>query len=177
MNVKMLNLKKNYLRRILTTGLNGQDYSTIIFYATFSLDEIKPIIEELKGEYHIENVIFMDFDYRKIKSFYDTNPSEEEIERFIPKFRKPIGNVKYINFHNTITDFSDNFASDYRNKYYRKLKEMNEEVFNKIYSLSDKDMVTTICPNSDWAEGLLGNEEQLDDLWIKINKIFLNLDE
>ena len=58
MNMEMLNLKKNYLRRILDISLNNQNYSTIIFYASFSLDEIKPIIEELKDEYHIKNVIF-----------------------------------------------------------------------------------------------------------------------
>lgn len=173
MNMEMLNLKKNYLRRILDISLNNQNYSTIIFYASFSLDEIKPIIEELKDEYHIKNVIFMDFDYDKIKAFYDSNPSEKEMEMFIPKFLEPIGNIKYIYFQNTVTDFSDNFASDNRIKYYRKLKEFNEEIFSKIYSLSEKDKTLTICPNKEWTEGLFGNKEKLDDLWIKINGVFL----
>ena len=177
MNMEMLNLKKNYLRRILDISLNNQNYSTIIFYASFSLDEIKPIIEELKDEYHIKNVIFMDFDYDKIKAFYDSNPSEKEMEMFIPKFLEPIGNVKCIYFQNTVTDFSDVYFSDYVIKYYRCLKESNKEVFNKMENLSGCDQTLTICPNREWAEGLFGSKEDLDNLWIKINRIFLNSSE
>ena len=177
MNMEMLNLKKNYLRRILDISLNNQNYSTIIFYASFSLDEIKPIIEELKDEYHIKNVIFMDFDYDKIKAFYDSNPSEKEMEMFIPKFLEPIGNVKCIYFQNTVTDFSDVYFSDYVIKYYRCLKESNKEVFNKMENLSGCDQTLTICPNREWAEGLFVIKEYLDNLWIKINRIFLNSSE
>lgn len=98
MNLEMLKIKKNYLRRILDISLNHRNYSTIVFRATFSLDEIKDIIEELKSEFNIDNVIFIDFDNDKIKSFYESNPTEKEIEEFIPKFPTPTGNMKLIFF-------------------------------------------------------------------------------
>ena len=60
MNLEMLKMKKNYLRRILEASLNNRDYSTVVFQASFCLDEIKNIIEEIKDEYHIDNVIFIE---------------------------------------------------------------------------------------------------------------------
>lgn len=96
---------------------------------------------------------------------------------FIPKFLEPIGNVKCIYFQNTVTDFSDVYFSDYVIKYYRCLKESNKEVFNKMENLSGCDQTLTICPNREWAEGLFGSKEDLDNLWIKINRIFLNSSE
>lgn len=94
MNLEMEKIKKEYLRKILAASLNNRNYSTVVLHASFCLDEIKDIIEELKDEFHIDNVIFIDFDNDKIKSFYESNPTEKEIERFIPKFSKPIGNIK-----------------------------------------------------------------------------------
>ena len=99
------------------------------------------------------------------------------MEMFIPKFLEPIGNVKCIYFQNTVTDFSDVYFSDYVIKYYRCLKESNKEVFNKMENLSGCDQTLTICPNREWAEGLFGSKEDLDNLWIKINRIFLNSSE
>lgn len=173
----MIKMKKEYLRKILDASLNNRDYSTVVFRASFCLDEIKDIIEELKDEYHIDNVIFIDFDNNKIKSFYKSNPTEKEIERFIPKFPKLIGNMKIIYFNNAITDFSNNYYSDYSVKYYEHLKEYNKEVFDRIENLSRSDTTVTVCPNKDWAEGLLGSQEQLDELWMKISKALLSPDE
>lgn len=170
-------LKKNYLRRILDASLNNRNYSTVVFKASFCLDEIKDIIEDLKEEYHIDNVIFRDFDNDKIKSFYESNPTEKEIEQFIPKFSNPIGDMKEITFINDITDFSENYYSDYSVKYYEHLKKYNKELFDRIENLSDSDKTITVCPNKEWAEGLLGNQNQLDELWVKINKTLLNPDE
>ena len=62
MNLETETLKKEYLRKILAASLNNRNYSTIVFHASFCLDEIKDIIEELKDEFHIDNVIFIDFD-------------------------------------------------------------------------------------------------------------------
>ena len=177
MNLEMLKMKKNYLRRILDVSLNNRHYSTVVFQASFCLDEIKDIIEELKDEYHIDNVIFIDFDNEKVKSFYNSNPTEKEIERFIPKFPKPIGNMKIIYFNNAITDFSNNYNSDYSVKYYKHLKEYNKEVFDRIKNLSSSDETVTVCPNKEWAEGLLGSQEQLDELWMKISKTLLSHNE
>ena len=119
----------------------------------------------------------VDFDNEKVKSFYNSNPTEKEIERFIPKFPKPIGNMKIIYFHDAITDFSNNYYSDYSVKYYKHLEEYNKEVFDRIENLSDSDKTVTVCPNKDWAEGLLGSQEQLDELWMKISNTLLNPDE
>ena len=177
MNLEMETLKKEYLRKILAASLNNRNYSTIVFHASFCLDEIKDIIEELKDEFHIDNVIFIDFDNDKIKSFYESNPTEKEIERFIPRFSKAIGNMKIIYFSNVKTDLSDNYHSDYSKKYYSHLKDYNKEVFDRIENLSPDDKTVTSCPNKEWAESLLGSQEQLQELWIKISKTLLNPEE
>ena len=59
MNLKLETIKREYLRKILDISLNNREYSTVVFQASFCLDEIKGMIEELKGEYHIDNVIFI----------------------------------------------------------------------------------------------------------------------
>ena len=177
MNLNLEKVKKAYLRKILATSLNNHNYSTVVFHASFCLDEIKYIIEELKDEFHIDNVIFIDFDNDKVKSFYESNPTEKEIEKFIPNFSNPIGNMKIIYFSNAKTDLSDNYYSDYSRKYYSHLKYYNKEVFDRIENLSKYDKTVTVCPNKDWAESLLGNQEQLQKLWIKISKILLNPSE
>lgn len=176
MNSEMSKIKKNYLRKILNASLSNKDYSTVVFHASFCLDEIKNIIEEIKDEYHIDNVIFMDFDNEKIRSFFSSNPTEEEIKKFIPKFPKLIGNVKIIYFDNSITDLSYNYYSDYSINYYNYLEDYNKEVFDKIQNLSKSDKIVTVCPNKEWATSLLGNEKQLDELWLKINKTLLDSD-
>lgn len=177
MNLEMYKLKREYLRKILAASLNNRDYSTVVFNASFCLDDIKDIIKELKDEYHLDNVLFIDFDYDKIKSFYDSNPTKEEIEKFIPKYPIPTGNIKSISFHNPITDYSDNYYSDYSIKYYNDLMKYNQEVFDKIKQISKKDKTVIACPNKEWAESLLGNQSQLDELWLKINKTILNPEE
>lgn len=177
MNLEMYKLKREYLYKILAASLNNRDYSTVVFNASFCLDDIKDIIKELKDEYHLDNVLFIDFDYDKIKAFYDSNPTEEKIEKFIPKYPIPTGNIKSISFHNPITDYSDNYYSDYSIKYYNDLMKYNQEVFDKIKQISKKDKTVTACPNKEWAESLLGNQSQLDELWLKINKTILNPEE
>ncbi|MGM9875668.1 MAG: aminopeptidase [Bacilli bacterium] len=175
MNLEMEKIKREYLCKILGASLNNRNYSTIVFRASFCLDEIKNIIEELKDEYYIDNVIFMDFDNSKVKSFYEFDPTEEEIERFIPKFPKPIGNVKIIYFINDTTDYSENY-NNYFKKYYMHLKKYNGEVFDTIENLSVSDITVTACPNKEWAEVLLGSQERLEELWIEINKTLLSPD-
>ena len=177
MILELEKVKREYLRKILTVSLNNRNYSTVVFRASFCLDEIKYIIEELKDEFHIDNVIFIEFDNDIVKSFYESNPTEKEIEKFIPKFSRPIGNVKMIYFCNGKTDLSNNYCSDYSRKYYSHLKDYNKEVFDRITNLSDDDKTVTICPNKEWAESLLGNQEQLQELWIKISKTLLNPNE
>lgn len=177
MNLEMLKIKREYLRKILAVSLNNRDYSTVVFQASFCLDEIKDIIEELKEEFHLDNVIFKDFDNDKIKSFYESNPTEKEIERFIPKFPQPTGNMKIIYFHNPITDLSDNYYSDYSIKYHEDLQKYNKELFDRIKKISKSDKTVTSCPNKEWAESLLGSQKKLDELWMKISKTLLNPNE
>lgn len=176
MDLEMKRIKKEYLRKILTASLNNRNYSTVVFYASFCLNEIKDIIEELKVEFHIDIVIFIDFDNDKIKSFYQSNPTEKEIDTFIPRFPKPTGNMKIIYFHNAITDMSYNYFSDYSQKYYQHLQEVNKEVFYRIKNSTRRDQTVTVCPNKEWAEGLLGSQDRLQELWIKISKTLLNQD-
>ena len=107
MNFIMNKIKKEYFQKIFSTCLCNNNYSTIIFCATFCLDEIKDIVEELKDEFHIKRIIFNDFDKNKIQTFFNKMPSEKEIEEFIPKFPSPVGNIKIIYFDNPATDLSD----------------------------------------------------------------------
>ena len=176
MNLEIEKIKKEYLRKILAASLNNRNYSTVVFHASFCLDEIKDIVEEIKNEFHIDNVIFIDFDNDKVKSFYESNPTDKEIEEFIPKFSKPIGNMKIIYFSN-VTDCSNNYFSNYSGKYYSHLNDYNKEIFDRIENLSTYDVTVTTCPNKEWAESLLGNQTQLQELWMKISKTLLNPDE
>lgn len=172
-----LEMKKEYLRRIINASLNNKKYSTIIFSATFCLDEIKGILEELKKEFGIDNIIIIDFDFQKINSFFESNPTEEEIKNFIPKFPIPTGNTKIIYFDNARTDLSDNYYSENSGKYYKYLNEYNKEVFDKFYSLPRTDKTVVACPNKEWAEGALGSQDKLDELWEMVSKSLLSCDE
>lgn len=173
MNLEIEKIKKEYLRKIMAASLNNRNYSTVVFHASFCLDEIKNTIEELKDEFHIDNIIFIDFDYDKIKSFYESNPTEKEIERFIPKFSKPNGNMKIIYFNN-VTDQSTNYYSINARKYYNHLNYYNKEVLDRIKNSPNDDITVTVCPNKEWAESLLGSQEELQELWIRISKTLLN---
>lgn len=177
MNFNLDEIKREYLSKILDASLNNRDYSTVIFNATFPLDDIRNVVEELKQKYNIDTVIFMDVDFDKIKNFFETNPTDEEIQKFIPKFPNPIGNVKIIYFNSDKTNLSSRFYSDYSKEYYKYLKEYNKELFDRIDNLSLNDKTVTVCPNKEWAEDLLGSQDKLKDLWIKINKLLLSVDE
>lgn len=167
-------MKKNYLRKILNACLCNKRYSTVVFHASFCLDDMREIIEELKDEFHIKNLIIIDFDNDKVKSFFDTNPSDAEIREFIPKFNNPVGNMKVIYFNNSVTDLSNDYYSDYSVKYYQLLREYNKTVFDKIDILPTEDKTVTAYPNKAWAESLLGDPDFLGELWIRINKTLLD---
>ena len=171
MDLKLETIKREYLRKILDVSLNNRNYSTVVFEASFCLDELKEMMKELKDEYHIDNVIFIDFYNNKVKSFFESNPTEKEIERFIPRLSKPVGNIKGIYFHNAITDYSATCCSDYSINYYKYLSKYNKELFDKMKTLSTSDKTIVAFPNKEWATALLGSEDRLGELWIKINKI------
>lgn len=167
-------MKMNYLRKILNASLCNKNYSTVIFHASFCLDDMRDVIEELKDEYHIKNLIIIDFDNDKVQTFFESDPTNDEIRKFIPKFKKPVGNTKIIYFNNPVTDLSNEYYSDYSVKYYGFLKQYNKEVFDKIESLTECDKTVTCYPNKAWAESLLGDADLLGELWIRINKTLLD---
>lgn len=167
-------MKINYLRKILNACLRNKKYSTVVFQASFCLDEVKDIIEELKDEYHIKNIIIIDFDNKKLKDFFDYDRTQEEIDSFIPKFKKPVGNMKIIYFNNPTTDYSDDYFSDYSQTYYGYLREYNKEVFDRMNELTNEDKSVVVYPNQEWAISLLGSQDKLDELWDKINKSLLS---
>ena len=94
MNYDIKKIKKDYLRKIFEISLKEDDYSTLLIKANFSLDDVRDILEELKDEFNIKNLSIFDMDFDKIISFFDKNPTREEVEKFIPKFQEPIGKVK-----------------------------------------------------------------------------------
>ena len=167
-------MKMNYLRKILNASLCNKNYSTVVFHASFSLDDMKDIIEELKDEYHIKNLIIIDFDNDKVKTFFESDPTEDEIRRFIPKFKNPIGNMKIIYFNNPVTDLSNEYYSDYSVKYYGLLKQYNKEVVERIEKADDCDKTVSAYPNKAWAESLLGDPDLLGELWVKVYKTLLD---
>ena len=57
-------IKKNFLRKILNACLKNKNYATVVFHATFPLDDLKEFIDELKEEFLIKNIIIEDFDWR-----------------------------------------------------------------------------------------------------------------
>ena len=175
MSLELRNLKKEYLRNILTVSLSNRDYSTVVLNASFPLDEVRDILEELKKEFNIANLIINDFHSDEIKAFYETNPSETDIEKFIPKYPKTIGNIKYIYFEN-VTDTDQDFYGDYGSKYFKDLKRYNKELFEKMDNKNNEDVTVTACPNKKWAESLLGSEDKLDELWLRISKTLLSYD-
>lgn len=167
-------MKKNYLRKILNACLCNKKYSTVIFHASFCLDDMREAIEELKDEFHIKNLIIIDFDNDKVKSFFDANPTQAKIDKFIPKFNSPIGNTKIIYFNNPITDLSNEYYSDYSQKYYQLLRDYNKAVFNTIDSIDVSDKTVSAYPNKAWAESLFGDPLLLGELWIRIYKTLLD---
>lgn len=177
MALNLLQTKLDYLRKILNVSLNNQRYSTVIFNSSFPFDNSIEIIEKLKDEYHIDSIIIIDFDNDKIKSFYESNPSKEQIEQFIPKFPKINGNIKRIFLSNSITDLSTKYNSDYSIKYYEHLKEYNKELFDKIENLPQSNITVTVYPNEEWAKSFLEGPDELDKLWLKISKTLLNPEE
>ena len=177
MKIVLERVKKDYLRKVLATSLNGNDYSTVIFRASYCLDDIKDTIDSLKDEFNLDNIIYIDFDNDKIQQFYESNPTEKEIENFITKLPKATGNIKVIYICNTVTDFSDYKYSEHYKKYQSDLKKYNQDIFDKMRSLPRHNITSTIIPNKEWAESLIGDQNELKELWIKINKTLLNKDE
>ena len=175
MSLELRNLKKEYLRNILNVSLSNRNYSTVVLNASFPLDEVRDILEELKKEFNIANLIINDFHSDKIKAFYETNPSETDIEKFIPKYPKTTGNIKYIYFEN-VTDTDQDFYGDIGSKYFKDLKRYNKELFEKMDNKNNEDVTVTACPNKKWAESLLGSEDKLDELWLRMSKTLLSYD-
>lgn len=167
-------LKKQYIHNILSNSLSTRDYSTVIFSATFPLDEVKDIIEGYREEFNLKNIIFLDIDYEKVKEFYLTRPKEEEIKKFIPMFDKPIGNTKMIYFGSTTTDYCENAYCGETIRYEKALRKNNKELYEIIKKLPTTDQTVTILPNKAWAQSLLGSEEKLNDLWLIISQALLD---
>lgn len=167
METELVNIKKNYLRNILNKALKNDNYTSIVFHASFPLDEVKELMEELKNEYNIETIAYIDFDKNKIKKFFNNNPSKKEIEEFIPKYPELKGKVKEISFAN-ITDYSKEYFSNYSIEYYRNLMRYNKTAFR---AKDTKDILITVYPNKEWAYQLLGNKDKINELWIIINEI------
>lgn len=169
-------IKIEYLRKILKASLNGQNYSTVFIKASFPLYDLKDILEELKYEFNIENIIYFDVDYEKIKSFYETNPSDDEIEKFIPKYPIPTGNMKVIILTDDSTYYSNYMSSEYTEDYIDDFIKFNSELFDIISTLENKITISA-CPNKEWSKYLYGSQNRLSDLWKIINSNIPDIDQ
>ncbi len=169
-------VKKEYIRKLLNASLSNKKYSTVIFRSSFALDEIKDVMEELKDEFGLERVIYIDFDLPKIIDFYNNNPSEEDLDRFVPKLPDVVGNTKIIYFNNAITDLSNDYYSQANRDYFKRLKDKNPELIDFISKADKSDKTVSTCPNRPWANSLLGSPDRIDELWDKINNTVLDIE-
>lgn len=170
MNIQLKDLKKNYLRKLFSTIIGDRIPSNLILYASYSLDDIRDIVFEIKDEYNIKNIIFFDYDYEKTKSFFNSNPTNDEIERFVPKYLVPNGPTRIIYFNN-VTDVCDNRFDEVGEKYYDYLEKKNKDFYKYLIEEKKYNRTVTLCPNKEWAKALYGNEDKLYDLWLLANEI------
>lgn len=171
MELELLKLKRDYLKNILNKGLMNDDYSSVIFQSSFALDEVKFLMDDLKDEYNINKIAYIDFDNSKVKDFFSSNPSEEEIDKFIPRYELD-GKTKLIQFSN-VSDYSDEYFSDYSIFYLKNFMRCNKELF-RVREF--KDVLISVYPNEDWAFSLFGNRGKLNELWEMVNDCLLSDD-
>ena len=148
------------------------DILNIIFEAR--VNDVATLCEEDKTniEYHSNSSAA----YEKIEAFYKTNPSEDEIEEFIPKYPIPTGNMKLIILTDDSTYYSNYMSSEYTEDYIDDLIKYNTELFDIIFALENKITISA-CPNKEWSKYLYGSQNRLSDLWKLINSNIPDIDQ
>ena len=161
-------IKEKYLRKMFDVLFGEREPQNVIIQASFSLDDVRDIIFKIKGDYNINQVIFYDLDYERIKNFFGRNPNEEEVDRFIPKYPPLVGKTKVIYIRNDATDYLREFNNKYSSQYHDGWKRINPEVYNAIFEGDKIDGINTataVLPNIYWAKNLYGSEDKIVDLW------------
>lgn len=167
-------IKREYLNKVLHASLQNNTCSTVVIKASFSLDDIRPIIEDILKDYDVKRVIFLDYDFDDIEAFFKTKPSESEIKEYIHIHKDIPGDIRVIYFVNDSTDLSEkNIDKDFI-KYEKYNKQYNGDLINKVKSAPFDRVSVLTCPNERWAKCLLGNKKKLADLWVKINDLVLD---
>ena len=157
--------KKNYLRNFFYRCIGDNQYDTFIFKATFPLDYIKDLIEEVLEEFKIKRIIYIDFNGEEIKKFLETKPTYREMKEYVPTYLEPIGKTKLVYLENSLTDFSNDYYEAYSSNFLDAINNKNRKVFDMIDSLPLDNKVLTSIPNPIWAEALFGSKDDIDKLW------------
>lgn len=162
-----------YIRKILEIGCNIQNGDNLIVCSEIDITEFEEVLLQIKDEYKINQIIFVEKNNEAIYKFLKTNPCDEDIQKFIIKY--PMIEQKHkIKVINIIDD--DHSGYYYKLSYeiydlYKKYCRYNSEINKELYSMLENAITTIInCSTNGWAESLFGSDNKKDELWNLLNE-------
>ena len=173
--------KEEYIRKMIELGCNPLEYNNIVIISDTSLDNVKHIFLKLKEEYNIDQMLFIDRDERRLYEFFKTNPSEEEIDRYVekqPELKNPEKTKIIFNYPSHYDGYSKRLSNEYKDqlKLYRKIDRNSNGAIYDLSHVKEHLMITCI-PDKSWAKYLLGSKNKEKKLWNLVNKIVPNTKE
>ncbi len=175
----MNDIIETYVKKILESGCNIQKGDDVFIYSTMKCDSLIDTVCKLKDDYKINEIIPIIQDYEDLYHFFESDPSDTEIEKYafkIPKI-KDLKKTKviYVLKESDLTYYKK-LCDEYLEKfwvYYNEDMRLNHDFFD-----ADNDMFCTciIWPNKRWAKSLLGDESELIRLFELVNSVTPNED-
>jgi len=169
----MKNIIEDYLRKILEFGCNVQKDDNLIVYSNEEIPYFKETLLKIKDDYKINQIIFFNFNYEEIYNFLKTNPTEEEIRKYIykyPKIKNP-HKTKMISFYPNDYDGYYYKLSYEMYEYTKKYSKIDSEINKEIYEIWEKfPQTVTVWPTKSWAKNLLGSYDKIEELWILLSQ-------
>lgn len=167
---------EDFIIKVIEIGANIKEGESLVVYMPEEIPEIENIILELKDEYKIGDIVFIKQNYEKLYNFLITNPTDEEIEKYIETYPivKQSCNIKQIYF-NPLTEhcpYYTKLIQEIRARYIR-YREIDAFKNKLLYEqIPGNDCVLTICPSKAWSKELFGDESKINELWnLLINTI------
>ena len=173
--------QEEYIRKIIEIGLKPNEYNNVIIISYTNIDTAKEMFLKLKDEYHIDQMIFLDKDQEKLYNFLKTNPSKEEIEKYVPrmpKLKDPCRTKIIYNYPSYYEDYPKKISKEYREL--RSIYDTYDKMYNEEYFLLKKNreqFMITVIPEESWSNHLLGSPDKEDELWELVNRTVPNVDE